>query len=368
MNLETLAFIIFAIYVIDLSFYSFAALLAKKTPTTLAVLSNLPFVSVVVAAKDEEFNIRACLESLVGLRYPKDKLEVIIANDQSTDRTPSIIDEFISRFPFVKRIDVSHDHHLRGKTNALSQGIDKASGEIIFLTDADCEVPPQWIDETLKYFDEKTGIVGGVTHINPANTIFSGIQALDWDLLLSIAPGAATVGKPTGCLGNNLAFRKEAYENVGGYRKIKFSVTEDYALYKSISKSKKWNFKYPIDRLTLVHTRPVKTLRELLSQRRRWATGGKDTGLFGIATMAPGFMLHWLIILSPFFSFTYFGYFFLLKTAVDTLFLFPFLKYYGKISHLKFIVFFEIYYILYVALLPLLVFIGGEVKWKGRKY
>jgi len=365
---ETAAFVIFLLYFIDLGFYSIAASLAKKTKKSNSIAHNFPFVSVIVAAKDEESNIRTCLESLIRLKYPKEKIEVIIANDQSTDRTPAIVDEFALKYSFIKRVDVSPDENLRGKPNALCQGIDRARGEIIFLTDADCEVPTQWIDETLKYFDEDTGIVGGVTHIDPADTVFSGIQALDWDLLLTLAAGAATVGKPTGCLGNNLAFKKEAYEDVGGYRKIKFSVTEDYALYKSISKSKKWNFKYPIDRLTLVHTKPVKTLKELFSQRRRWATGGKDTGIFGIGTMTPGFLLHWLIILSPLYSLVYFGFLFVFKMAVDTLFLFPILRYYGKVSHLKFIVFFEIYYILYVALLPFLVFIGGGVKWKGRKY
>lgn len=368
MSLETAAVAIFILYLIDLGFYSFAAFLAKKTRIHSTARSGQPLVSVIVAAKDEESNIRTCLESLTKLNYPKQKLEVIIANDQSTDNTPAIIEEFCSKFAFIKRIDVMVNEELRGKPNALSQGIDKASGEIIFLTDADCEVPHEWIEETLKYFDEKTGIVGGITHISPVNTIFSGIQALDWDFLLILAPGAATVGKPTGCLGNNLAFRKQAYESIGGYRRIKFSVTEDYALYKSIANSRKWNFKYPIDRMTLVHTRPVKTLKELLSQRKRWATGGRDTGIFGIATMIPGFLLHWLIILSPLFSFTYFVCMFVTKMAVDLLFLFPVLKYYGKISHLKFIFFFEIYYILYVALLPFLVFMGGGVKWKGRKY
>ncbi len=331
-------------------------------------LLSFPKVSVVVAARDEEEKLPSCIESLTRLQYPEEMLEIIIVNDQSTDSTPLIVDRASKQHNFVKRVDAVQDSSLRGKTNALSQGIDKASGEFIFLTDADCIVAPTWITASLKYFDENTGFLGGITLISKTNKIVYGIQALDWDLLLSVAAGAATIGKPIACLGNNVVFRKQVYEELGGYKKIKFSVTEDYALFNAVAKSGKWNYRFPMDRDTLVHTLPVEKIREVFSQRKRWATGGKETGLFGFLTLAPGFLLHWLVMLSLCVSVQEFGVFFIIKLLLDSMFLFPTLRYYGKIAHLKFILYFEIYYLIYVAILPFSVYFGKAVTWKGRKY
>ncbi len=361
--------IIFGIlYAIELLFYSFAAHRARRTKGGAHTPEKRPKVSVIVAARDEEDNLAACLESLASLDYPVDLIDVIVVNDQSVDSTPEIIDGFVDRYPHFRRLDAVANHDMRGKPNALSQGIDTATGEFIFLTDADCSVPPTWINGTLKYFDEKTGIIGGVTLISRTERLLAGIQALDWSFLLTVGAGAATIHRPLACLGNNLAFRKDAYNDAGGYRKIGFSVTEDYALFKAISSNKKWHYRYPMDRKTLVETLPVKTLKQVYAQRKRWATGGKDTGIFGIVTLAPGFLFHWALILSLLLAPGIFPLFLLFKLIMDCMFVAPTLKFYGKIAHLKFILYFEIYYMIYVAILPFSVYLGKAVTWKGRKY
>ncbi|MCL5035220.1 MAG: glycosyltransferase [Bacteroidetes bacterium] len=356
------------LYLMELAFFSRAARRSRMAHRSAPTPQGYPKVSVVVAAKDEERNLPACLQSLLNLAYPKELLEIVVVNDQSADSTPQIIDEAARESRFVKRVDAVESVSTRGKANALAQGIDRAQGELIFLTDADCVVPPTWISETLKYFDDDTGIVGGVTLISNASQRVYGIQALDWDFLLTVGAGAATIGQPVACLGNNLVFRKKAYEEAGGYRKIKFSITEDFALFKAIAHSHKWKYKFPMDKKNLVETLPVPSLKEVFLQRKRWATGGKDTGLFGIVTLAPGFLFHWALIVSLFYSPAVFLIFFLLKTMVDGAFVSPTLRLYGKIAHLKFIVYFEIYYLLYVAILPFSVYLGRAIIWKGRRY
>ncbi len=368
MTLVHLLAIFGLLYSIELAFYAYAARLSRRRSAMKKEPVARPRVSVIVAAKDEEKDLPACLESLVKLDYPQELLEVIIVNDQSGDSTAAVIDGFSANYGFVKRVDAVSGSEMRGKANALSQGIDAANGEYIFLTDADCSVPTTWVSGTLKYFSDDTGIVGGVTLISETGNEVAGVQALDWDFLLSVGAGAATVGKPVACLGNNLVFRKRAYEDVGGYRNIKFSVTEDYALFKSIAGSGRWSYSYPMDRETLVQTLPVKTLKAVFEQRRRWATGGKDTGLFGIVTLAPGFLFHWAIIVSAFLAPAWFAVFLLLKIILDAAFVVPTLRYYGKIGHLKFILGFEIYYLIYVAILPFSVYLGKSITWKGRKY
>ncbi len=368
MIIPLLIFIIGFLYMLELSFFAYAARKARRFRKTGFPFETLPAVSVVVAAKDEERNLPACLESLVKLDYPHDLLEVVIVNDQSSDTTAEIADRFAGRYDFVRRVDAVDTPGMRGKANALSQGIDSSKGEFIFLTDADCTVPATWISGTLKHFSESIGIIGGVTLISSADDIVSGIQSLDWDFLLTIGAGAATVGRPVACLGNNLAFRRKAYDDAGGYRKIRFSVTEDYALFKAVADSRKWGYTYPMDRQTVVQTLFVGSLKEVFAQRKRWATGGKETGLFGVATLAPGFLFHWLLILTAFIAPWIFPLLLLLKLTLDGLFVFPTLRWYGKIAHLKFMVYFEIYYLIYVAILPFSVYLGKAVIWKGRKY
>lgn len=366
------------LYLLELSLYSYGAFRSRSAANRQSGLTYQPMVSIVVAAKDEEDNLPACLDSLLKLSYTAELIEIIVVNDQSTDSTPHIIDEARAKSGNIKRIDAAAadlgTQGLRGKANALSQGIEKAAGEIIFLTDADCVVPTSWITEMLKYFGEDVGIVGGVTLISEReinarkiNKATYGIQAIDWDFLQTIGAGAATLKKPVACLGNNLVFRKAAYDQIGGYKKIKFSITEDFALFKSVASSK-WKYCYPMDKMTLVETLPVASLKEVFSQRKRWGTGGKETGIFGFLTLAPGFLFHWLIILGLFFSPPFFAVFFLLKMFMDSVFVLPTLLHYGRIAHLKFILYFEIYYIIYVAILPFSVYFGKAVTWKGRKY
>lgn len=101
-----------------------------------------PLVSIVTAARNEEHNIRACVESLIQIQYPKEKLEIIVVDDNSTDATSQIIHELAEKYSNVKVINAKQSiDRLRGKANAITQGIDISSGEIILMTDADCVVP-----------------------------------------------------------------------------------------------------------------------------------------------------------------------------------------------------------------------------------
>ncbi len=330
----------------------------------------LPNVSVVVAARNEEENIERCLLSILQTDYPAEKLEVVVADDGSTDRTPEIISRIKEKHDNLKVIRIeSQINNLKGKANALAQAIAQTNGEFIFLTDADCEVPRTWIKGMLKHFDDKTGIASGVTIIETGK-IFYGMQSLDWVFLLSVAAAVGRLFKPVACIGNNMAFRKEAYLECGGYQSLKFSITEDFALFKAITGNGKWKYAYPVDLETLVISKPVKTLKELYHQKKRWGTGGLDTGLLGIAVMSGGFIFHLLLILSPFMveKIFYLIISLALKFLTDGAFLFKTLRRFKKTSLLKYLPLFELYYIIYVVALPFAVFFGGKTVWKDRKY
>lgn len=364
-----LILIVSAIYY-GLEIILFLIALAKDKPKNHTDDKNLPNVSVVVAARNEEENIERCVKSIVEVDYPKDKLEIIVANDGSTDRTAEIVQNLQKDNPNLKLLNIETSiNNLKGKANALAQAIDKANGEFIFMTDADCVVPKNWIKGMLRYFDDKTGVASGITIIE-SGKIFYGMQSLDWAFLLGVAAAVGKLFKPVACIGNNMAFRKKAYSEFGGYQNLKFSITEDFALFKAIVQNEKWDYTFPVDIETLVISKPVKTWKELYHQKKRWGTGGLDTGPLGIAVMAGGYIFHLLLLLSPLFvkSLSTLLFALLLKFIVDGSFLFKILKRFKKVHLLKYLPFFELYYIVYVVALPFIVFFGGKTIWKEREY
>lgn len=329
-----------------------------------------PSVSIIIAARNEEKNIGDCLESLLQVDYPRDKLEIIIVNDHSEDNTQKIIENYHNRFTHFKTIiPEKRNWRLLGKTNALAQGIEHSNGEIIITSDADCTFKKTWIKDLVKYYDDKTGIVCGFTYIEHKN-IFEGMQSLDWVYLLTVASGSFGLKIPLACVGNNMSFRKKAYEEVGGYQNLKFSITEDFALLQAVVKTKKWVCKYPFETGNLALSKACSSFSEILKQKKRWGMGGKKAPFIGFILMTAGFLISGLAIATPFLCIDIYYKLLVISTKLilDFLFLlFSLSKF--KLLHLyKYFLVFEIYYTTYVFLLPFLVFINPKVEWKGRVY
>ena len=98
-------------------------------------LTHFPMVSIVLPAFNEENNIIASLKSLLNMDYPKNKLQIIVVNDGSTDKTKDVVQNFIKN---NKAYDISIiSQQNKGKGAALRTGFSHASGDIILIQDAD---------------------------------------------------------------------------------------------------------------------------------------------------------------------------------------------------------------------------------------
>jgi cellulose synthase/poly-beta-1,6-N-acetylglucosamine synthase-like glycosyltransferase len=327
-----------------------------------------PAVTVIVAARNEEETIGGCIESLSRLDYPADKLEIIIVNDRSTDGTLAAITRSAPACPGLKAISSSAGSgEMRGKTNALAQGIDIASGEILAFTDADCRVPPGWIRSIVSHFDSSTGIVGGYTLLR-GGSIFNGMQGLDWLFLCSVAAGTAGWRIPLTAIGNNLSVRRSAYDATGGFRAIPFSVTEDYALVQAILTRTEYRLRFPMDPAMTVESNPCPTVRSLLRQKQRWGVGGLDMVFRGFVIMGIGWLSKVAILAGIFIAgapLVLGG--FLTKTMIDGWVLLRPLRRLGAISRIRYLLAFELYFLLYVPIIPFAALLSkGRVVWKGR--
>lgn len=329
---------------------------------------KLPSISVIVAARNEEKNIFDCLESLENLKYPENKIEIFIVNDHSTDNTKDIIQKFIhgkSRFKYLE--PGAEIGQLKGKANALANAIKESKGEIIFTTDADCRVSQTWAIELASYYKDDVAMVCGYTN-QVDTTLFGGMQSVDFTYLLMIAGGVMNLGKPLSCIGNNMSYRKSVYEEVGGYESLPFSVTEDFNLLMAMHKLKKYKIIYPMTAEGLVTSKPCSTWKSLIKQKKRWGVGGLKSDLAGFGVMATGFITHLCIILLPFFFSALSLYLTLFKIAVDY---FALKGVHDKLNlslRIKNFIAFEIYFILYVVLLPFITLTNRKVEWKGRVY
>ncbi len=330
--------------------------------------NELPNASVIVAARNEEENILRCLQSLDNLVYPKGKLEIILVDDKSTDSTGIIIDEFIAGKPRFKKIIAKKEiGMLKGKTNALANAIEIAAGEIILTTDADCEVHPNWAKTTASYYKEGVGAVNGFT-TQLAYNGFSGMQAIDFIYLLTAAAGTINLKKPISCIGNNMSYRKKAYEEVGGYENLPFSVTEDFNLLWSIYCLGKYRIILPLDKNALITSIPCKNFSGLYRQKKRWAVGGLEVPFRGYVVMAWGFLTNLCLLLTPLFFSPVWLYLAVFKLATDFFVLYFVHKQLGITRNLKYFFNFQIYYLLYVVALPFVLLYSRKVVWKGREY
>ncbi|MEI7529904.1 MAG: glycosyltransferase, partial [Elusimicrobiota bacterium] len=128
-------------------------------------------VSIIVIAYNEEKNIPACLESLAALDYPRESYEVVVVDNNSTDATRRIVEEFSARDPRFRLIV----NPVRGIGATRNAGLRAALYDLAAYTDADCTVPPEWLSRLEAAFreacreDPKVAAAGG-SSIAPENT------------------------------------------------------------------------------------------------------------------------------------------------------------------------------------------------------
>jgi len=204
--MEILLFPILSLYFLEHLLFLFGIL---KNMSRIHSLGEpaIPSVSLIVSAKNEEKIILRCVNSLINIQYPEGQMEILLVNDNSSDRTGEIMKEYSAKSGLKYFEPVGNIDGLKGKTNALAQAIKRTTGEIIFTTDADCIVKSSWIKEIMNEYDDRTGVVCGFS-IPQANNLFGGIQAFDWLYLLRVASGAAVLGVQLSCVGNKMSYRR----------------------------------------------------------------------------------------------------------------------------------------------------------------
>lgn len=253
-------------------------------------------VSIIVPAKDEADNLPALFESLEKVMTPD--VQVILADDRSADRTHGLMEEFAARHSNVKVIKNTEPPKpgMNPKHSMLAVASKYADGDVLMFTDADCTVPENWVGEVCRYFqDPKVGLVFSVVVTAPGCSLRERYQTQDHLQRFFYTVGAVGLGSPAGGYGNNLAIRRTALEDVGGFESIGFSLTEDAQLIAAVRRTGCWRVAVCPFRPVLVYAQPQKKLLDAAKQEVRWSAGAIFGGDFMTALMYSFMLLFTLV-------------------------------------------------------------------------
>lgn len=240
-----------------------AMLPRRKAPDPVAPGAE-PLVTVIIPAYNEEMVIEASVRRILESDWPK--LEVIVADDGSRDRTSPIVAEAFGNDPRVRLMTMTNG----GKASALNRALRVASGEIVVALDADTQFERETIARLVRWFaNPRIGAVAGNARVGNRVNIVTRWQAVEYVTAQNIerralGPLDAIMVVP-GAVG---AWRRAALEDVGGYPED--TLAEDQDLTIAVQR-KGWKVAYDQD--AVAWTEAPETLGALSKQRFRWAYG-----------------------------------------------------------------------------------------------
>ncbi|MDZ7377365.1 MAG: glycosyltransferase, partial [candidate division KSB1 bacterium] len=240
--------------------------------------SNMATISIIVAMKNEGTNVRSCLEALIRQNYAKDKMEIVVVDDGSTDETPQLLEAYRSQCPGLKVIrHQSSVETFGGKKSALSTGIKASEGEILLFTDADCVPPADWAAKTAAHFAPGVGLVVGFSPLyDPKDTLIGKLLLIDSLVNGIVAAGSIGLGTAATCTGRNLAYRRQVYDQVNGFNDIMTSISGDDDLFLHLVLQKtNWQIRFAREKSTIVPSYQSKNIVGLFHQKKRHLSAGK---------------------------------------------------------------------------------------------
>jgi cellulose synthase/poly-beta-1,6-N-acetylglucosamine synthase-like glycosyltransferase len=231
-----------------------------------------PKVSVIVRSWNDGRVVERCINTLLAQDYPRNKYQIIIADDGSNDGTREICQKYARQ---KKIIYARFPKHIELKAKIVDSVIKKyARGEIILETDVDCMPPKNWISEMVKPFaDEKVGgVTGTVMTGNWYENFLTRIRAIEdfWHFNIALY-GRYRLSKTALLYGSSKAYRKSVWKEIGGHPTK--TLVEDAEISIKIIEA---GYKNVVIKSCPVLAEEVNNMEQYFSERRRWAKGDLD--------------------------------------------------------------------------------------------
>lgn len=341
-------------------------------------------ISIIIPARNEEENIKDCLVSIAKQSYPKNLFNVIVVDDFSTDKTADIVRSFTE----VKLISLNN--FVSSKINsykkkAIEVAIQHSTGELIVTTDADCIVPENWLQTIASFYEkERAAFIAMPVLISNSNKCIEIFQSLDFMTLQGITGASVNKKFHSMCNGANLAYTRQAFDEVDGFKNIDAIASgDDMLLMHKIAERYPDKVKFLQSTEVIVQTKPVASISEFFNQRIRWASKAdkyNDKSILPVLVVV--YFLNLLMLILPiaaliqnvhysFFTF-HFSFFevwillLVLKTFIELFFLLPVASFFNRKKLLWWFPFAQPFHIVYTIIAG---WLGkfGSYQWKERK-
>jgi len=334
------------------------------------------FISVLIPVRNEENNIKNLLTDLECQDISPDAYEVIVINDDSSDRTIKIVEKFKNQSTLnLKIIEFKNDNSRSPKKAALKIGIKKSIGDLIVTTDGDCRVKSSWLSTIqTKFGNSRYELVFGPVLIHQTNFL-SKLQNIEIASLVGFGSGSLKLGIPNMCNGANLAFKKKVFDQINGYEgNEEIASGDDEFLMHKVFKNKPGSVGFLKDPAALVTTLPNTSWKEIYHQKRRWASKWSYyilTSTKIIGALAFGLNLGWVLIyiagLLNLLPLQYLLISLLIKIVIEFLLVWKVLGFFNQRASIPGFLLISIAYPIYVSVFGLLSRFGNY-HWKGREY
>lgn len=264
----------------------------------------LPSISIIVSMHNEALNAAPCIEKLIQLDYPHELFEIILVDDRSTDNTADILQGYAEKYSYIQMFSLHKSNpDFAPKKYAIDQAISRAKGEIILLTDADGRVAADWARNMIDCFSDTVGMVIGYapySTLPPFDHLSYRLLSLEYLSHAAIAAATTGLGYPLTCVGTNMAYRKEVYNDLNGFGKFKHIHSGDDDLFlQRVREETDWEIKYCTHRDSQVINDPPTTWQKFFNQRLRYASKG-FLYPFGVTISLTFFyFFNLLLLLSP---------------------------------------------------------------------
>jgi cellulose synthase/poly-beta-1,6-N-acetylglucosamine synthase-like glycosyltransferase len=337
------------------------------------VTENINF-TIVIPARNEADNIKACLNSILAQDYPFDAYEIIVVDDFSEDDTAAIVKSIgliHSNVHLLSLADYYKPEEMNSfKKKAIEKAVSHAKGDWIVTTDADCIIPKHWLQLYNAYIQKYQPVfVAAPVMFIKERGILNEFQLLDFLALQGITAAAVGAGKHSMSNGANLAFEKSAFIAVGGYQGVdQIASGDDMFLMHKMKVTLSNKIGYLFHPGAIVLTKAISNWKQFMMQRIRWSSKARyydDNSIFWVLLLVYLYNLSLLIALLAGAYYTLLISI-LCKITFELCFLTPVSRFYKMSTELLYFPLFQPLHIIYTLMAGFF----GQVKtytWKGRR-
>ncbi|MBU0713349.1 glycosyltransferase [bacterium] len=352
----------------------------RKVRLNKDLSAEYPQIAIVVAARNEENNIRRTVKSLAAQNYPADRYDIIVVNDRSSDTTGVILQDLQKTITNLKIITITEcPPDVSPKKHALIQAVKTTRHRFILTTDADCVHDPNWASSYVGLIEDGLGVATGITvfrldeYRSGFERFWQNLQNIEYMSHQIVLAGAIGHNVGFSANGNNMLFNRQLYDDYEHEALQKKVISGDDFFIIQTAEKKHYRLKFNLHPAGMVQTPPQRTLRDLINQRARWSSKiGKASApvlLFSVSTFFyylglsaypflliffPGFWLAFVVL---------FG----IKFFCDTLYIVYGYKKFGQKLNPLYYIFMGLIHAPFIVIVAVIGSLFG-FTWKGGRY